>query len=300
MSSFKINAVIVTYNRIDLLKECIASLENQTYPLNKIIIVDNFSNDGTREFLKENYSSDSRFVIEYMDYNKGGSGGFYEGIKKASKYKCDWIWLMDDDTIPFLDALEKMIKNEYVINNIEKIGFLSSNVLWRNEEAGLINIPTPDKNYNKFLKFNIVKIKCSTFVSFLVRKEVVEKVGLPYKEFFIWGDDTEYSERIQSYGFENYLINNSNVIHKRDIGCTNSIINENNINRLWLYKYDVRNHMYLAKKKGVKNLVKHIIISSINFLKIMKPSTKYKYKKIKIYLINSVSGLLFNPKIDKL
>lgn len=297
MKEAKVNAVVVTYNRLDLLKECIDALEKQTYKINKIIIVDNFSNDGTRSFLKQ-FCDNNKFVIEYLDSNQGGAGGFNHGIKKSFNYDCDWIWVMDDDTIPLPNALEVMINNKYINENIEKIGFTSSNVLWSNNEAGLINIPMPDNDYNKYLDNNIIKLKHTTFVSFLVRSDVVKEVGLPYKEFFIWGDDVEYSRRIYNKGYENYLINHSKVIHKRGIGKSNDLIDEDNINRLWLYKYAERNHMYLAKKQGIKELIKYLILWIIDLVRIMKPSTKYKLKKLMIHLVDAYKGLVFEPKVE--
>lgn len=298
MNDNKVNVVVVTYNRLELLKECIDAIQKQTYPINKIIIIDNCSNDGTQEFLNQ-FSNDNKFVLEYLGNNIGGAGGFNYGMKKSFDYDCDWVWMMDDDTIPLPNALEEMLKNEYIVRNRNKIGFLSSNVLWSNNEAGLINIPIPDEGYNKHLDYNIIKLKETTFVSFLVRSDVIKKVGLPYKEFFIWGDDTEYSRRIHKEGYENYLINYSKVVHKRGIGQSNQLINENNANRLWLYRYAERNHMYLAKKQGLKAFIKYIISWLIDLIRLLKPSTKYKLKKINIHILEAVKGLVFNPQIER-
>lgn len=299
MTVKKVNVVVVTYNRLNLLKECIDALLKQTYPINKIIIVDNFSNDGTREFLNQ-FHNKEQFIVEYLDSNKGGAGGFNHGMKKSFNHESDWIWIMDDDTIPLPNALEEMINNKYVVENEDKIGFLSSNVLWTNNEAGLINIPMPNKDYNKYLDYNIIKLKHTTFVSFLVRSQVVKKVGLPYKEFFIWGDDVEYSRRIFKEGYENYLINHSKVIHKRGISNSNELITENNINRLWLYNYAERNHMYLARKQGFKELIKYLIIWFKDIIRILKPSTKYKAKKLNIHIVQGFKGLIFNPEIERI
>ena len=52
-SNIKVDAVIVTYNRLKLLKECISAVLNQTKSINNIIVVNNSSSDGTPEYLKE-------------------------------------------------------------------------------------------------------------------------------------------------------------------------------------------------------------------------------------------------------
>lgn len=78
----KVIAVIVTYNRIKLLKECLNAVLSQTYKVHKIVLIDNASTDGTADlFIKGGeYDKD---VIDYrrMETNLGGAGGFYEGIK---------------------------------------------------------------------------------------------------------------------------------------------------------------------------------------------------------------------------
>lgn len=71
----KINCVVVTYNRLSLLKECLSALENQTYPIQRIVIVDNCSTDGTSEFLDS--LTDTRYLIIHSKENIGGAGGFF-------------------------------------------------------------------------------------------------------------------------------------------------------------------------------------------------------------------------------
>lgn len=73
-----VNCVIVTYNRLELLKEALAALELQSYPIQKIIVVDNCSTDETPAFLAEK-AKDNRYVIERLKENVGGSGDFPMG-----------------------------------------------------------------------------------------------------------------------------------------------------------------------------------------------------------------------------
>ena len=72
-------AVVVTYNRKDLLLEALQHLFNQTAPLD-ILVVDNASTDGTKEALEPYMDS-----IQYLNTGKnmGGAGGFYTGTKWA-------------------------------------------------------------------------------------------------------------------------------------------------------------------------------------------------------------------------
>lgn len=96
----KIIAVVVTYNRLELLKRSMDCLR-QNKPLSAIIVVNNGSTDGTREWLDK---QDDLTVIHQS--NVGGSGGFYTGIEAAYAKNADWIWCMDDDVFPRADCLE--------------------------------------------------------------------------------------------------------------------------------------------------------------------------------------------------
>lgn len=143
-------AVVVTYNRKELLIECLDALCKQTRPIDAIYIVDNFSNDGTAQLLlengyleklpPENLNAPIEIEMDYdnseligmfddgiqvkeaniektvkiyyvrMNENTGGAGGFYEGVKRGHEKGYDWLWLMDDDAEPYLDSLEILSK----------------------------------------------------------------------------------------------------------------------------------------------------------------------------------------------
>lgn len=212
-------AVVVTYNRKKLLKECLESLLEQTIKLDKIIVIDNNSNDNTFEYLKEQDILKNRCIYyKKLDKNIGGAGGFYEGIKLSQQFNPKWIWIMDDDTIPKSDCLEKLINAKNVIS--EKISYLASSIYGMNNE--FMNVPNinTDKsesgypNWYKYLSSGIVRIKEATFVSLLINNEAVKKIGLPMRDYFIWGDDTEYTLRLTKYYGNAYLVGNSIAIHK--------------------------------------------------------------------------------------
>ena len=107
-------AVVVTYNRKELLLECMRGLLAQTRPLDAIYIIDNASTDGTPELLKEKGYINSAFKEPNISYvrmpeNTGGAGGFHEGIKRAYEDGCDWIWVMDDDVKAENDCLSQLM-----------------------------------------------------------------------------------------------------------------------------------------------------------------------------------------------
>ena len=196
----RVHAVVVTYNRKVLLQECIEAILKQSVSVEKLILIDNNSTDGTPEFLRENgYMSNP--VIEYikLDKNIGGAGGFHEGMKKAREYQPDWVWIMDDDTVPTETCLEELLNASEQIKG--KVSFLASAVRGMNNEA--MNVPKIARNqfskytdWYEYLDKSMAKIVKATFVSLLINIEAINQCGLPWKEFFLWGDDSEYTQRI--------------------------------------------------------------------------------------------------------
>ena len=97
-------AVVVTHNRLELLKKVIDNLKNQTYKIDAIVVINNASTDGTEEWLKS--QSDLEYVTQG---NLGGAGGFNTGLQYAYKHNYEWIWFMDDDVLPQANCLEELM-----------------------------------------------------------------------------------------------------------------------------------------------------------------------------------------------
>lgn len=290
----KVITIIVTYNRKELLKECLDAVLGQTYSQTNIFIIDNASNDGTYNFLKGNgYLDIANIVYSRLEKNCGGAGGFYEGIKRAEKLNPDWYWLMDDDTIPDTDALEKLILARSKINH--RVGYLASCVEGINQEP--MNLPEIDitvtdngySNWQEYLRYGMVRIRMATFVSLLVSGEAVKKCGLPCRDYFIWGDDSEYTTRIAKYYAAGYLVGSSKVCHKRTGSKNLSLVNETEKNRINQYFYGYRNGLvnsliYGKKTKVVKELCFRLF-TIVNCI-----GTPYGVEKAYIILKGSISG----------
>lgn len=103
--SKKILSVVVTYNRLELLKRCYKALQSQTHKDFDILIVNNGSTDGSKEWIDSLPES----VLKIHQENLGGAGGFYAGEKYGYDNGYDWLWLMDDDGVPAADQLEKLL-----------------------------------------------------------------------------------------------------------------------------------------------------------------------------------------------
>ena len=100
-----VDCVVVTYNRLSLLKECIQAVKNQTYPIEHFFVIDNCSTDETWKYL-QSIKNEKIFPIR-LHKNMGGAGGFNIGLKTFIKQSIsNYVWIMDDDTIPSTTALE--------------------------------------------------------------------------------------------------------------------------------------------------------------------------------------------------
>lgn len=293
---YKVNAVVVTYNRLELLKKTINKLREQSFGLNRIIIVNNASTDGTEKYLEE--INDEYIDVYNLEKNLGGAGGFHYGIKKAYECECDFVWIMDDDTICSNTALEELVKAYDLIseNQNRKIGFLSSDVRFTDEQPCLMNIPATAYIYNEFLEDGIVQVTHTSFVAMLIPSYVIKEVGLPYKEFFIWGDDGEYSTRIlQKY--LGYLVGKSVVYHymKENKGVNIFDTPEDRIGRFY---YFYRNWTFTKKSRWKKEGRKEVLRNIRLVLKIAKSNTSFKRKKIITIIKGTIDGWNFKANID--
>jgi GT2 family glycosyltransferase len=287
----KIIALIVTYNRLELLKESLIAVKEQTLKLDKILVYNNNSSDGTTEYL--NKLTDDQIIVINAIENTGGAGGFHYGLKEACRLNADWIWLMDDDTIPKPTALQFLVESPFFNRDDEDeyTGFLASRVDWIDGKRHLMNLVEPVHPWHHYhgIYEHCYRIINATFVSLIINRAAVEKVGLPVKEFFIWGDDWEYTRRI-SQRFSCFYISNSVVIHKTkdNFGSNVSGITRDNY---WKYRYDARNASALYDRtfrgfaKNSINLIKKLILMK-------KGKVQYRYRWG--YVFHTFLGLFFN------
>ena len=281
-------AVVVTYNRKQLLTECINGLTEQNLRPDKILVIDNLSTDGTDQL----FSANGRFCLEYIEYrrmekNLGGAGGFYEGVRLAWEQGFDWIWIMDDDTIPTPSALEEMLRGREKIAG--EVSFLASAVYGTNNEP--MNVPDLDyrrsgNGYPDWYYYSyegIIKIESATFVSILINRNAVSKVGFPYKKLFIWGDDKEYTLRMTHLYAPAYLIGKSIVIHKRAVAKRISIENENDPKRINQFYYNYRNILVNTQEysHGIRSVLKRMVEFNLLGTRILLDnSQEHKWKKV--------------------
>lgn len=287
----KTSAVVVTYNRLEILKKNLDAIFNQTVPVNNIIVIDNLSTDGTSEYLQ---SLGSKIIHVRMTKKGGGAYGFNKGIKYfIEKTTDDFVWIMDDDTIPMVDTLEQLLK---AAKSLIKFGFLYSNVRWKDGSFSEPNHPWKDgKPLQDSDGSQPIHLNEGNFVSLLMKRSIIESIGLPYKEFFIWQDDIEYTQRAN--GIEpGYWIPMAKVEHKTAINIAPSLltIDKSRINR---YFFDIRNALFTRRAhKGIFSYILLLFIKMAKSFQILFTRTDYKLTKFKVVWSGIIASLKFNPK----
>jgi GT2 family glycosyltransferase len=294
-------AIVVTYNRLNLLKECIEALKMSSMAVD-ILIIDNDSTDGTRDYCKDVIADNKNGKIIYHNTgsNLGGAGGFNIGLRKAYELGYDYFWLMDDDTIVGVDSLQELFRVGHELNG--RWGFLSSNAYFTDGTICKMNgyeISGDWTSYRELCAKGIIKVDRATFVSFFVSRSIVEEIGLPIKEYFIWGDDTEYSYRISKL-FPCYFVARSKVVHKiSDNLDTKDIAKMEDKNRILRMELSLRNDCCTYRRLGLKMFARYTF-RTIRKLKQSLVANNLKALKIKVIIKGYVLGLFFNPKIENM
>lgn len=292
MQSKKVGIVVVTYNRLKLLKEVIDSLRAQTYQNHQIVVINNGSTDGTPEWLAE--QADLKVITQG---NLGGAGGFHTGMKWVAENAFDLCWVMDDDVVCHLDALQELVS---AYDAKPGIGFVCSKVV--GIDGSPMNTPVVDNRptANGYAYFcdlidrQMIKVMASTFVSVLLSTDVIREVGLPIKEFFIWGDDTEYTHRV-SLRYDSYLVCKSTVVHKRAVQGGLNFYTETNPKRLKNFFYLFRNNDYTNLRESTRNQkIKWFLKRMYHVLRL---TLKGDFKRASILWKAAVALRRFNPPI---
>ncbi|MEI7812402.1 MAG: glycosyltransferase [Ignavibacteria bacterium] len=209
MKAEKIAAVVVTFNRIRLLKKCIDALRKQIQKVDVIIIVDNSSSDGTETWL--NTQTD---IVVIRQANSGSAGGQSSGIQKALDLGADRIWCMDDDCYATDNALSELMghADKLVVLNSVVLSNRSPNKL----SFGLYDFSTGE-SFNEYSSLNVEVIESANFFNgTLFPKGIIETVGLPNKLLFIRGDEFEYYARIRHFGIQIITVVKSIVYHPEE------------------------------------------------------------------------------------
>ncbi|HSX66299.1 glycosyltransferase family 2 protein [Nocardioides sp.] len=212
----RIVAVVVTFNRVGLLQRLIPRLR-EIAGLDRIIVVDNASTDGTPAWLAAAEKEPGTPVHAHLlTSNTGGAGGFHDGLAAAIEgTDADLVWLMDDDGLPDVDCLRTLLQHgdldfwgPVVVDedDPERLVFpirLPGGTSVVHDRAAVSRAARDGRLDDIVIPFNGI----------LVTRALVEKIGYPRAEFFIWGDDHEYRLRAEKAGARIATVTDAAVRH---------------------------------------------------------------------------------------
>lgn len=288
-------AIVVTHNRCAMLAGCLKALKAQTVPCG-ILVVDNASTDDTWAIVQPFLNETCRCVR--LPKNVGGAGGFAYGLRWGVAHGYDTLWVMDDDVLPEKTALEALRRAEIVLDG--NYGFLSSVVLWTDGTVCRMNRQAVSQQYGTYLPLleeGLLAIKQATFVSCFFSRETVIRYGLPIGEFFLWGDDIEYTRRLAvREGLACYLVGKSRVVHRMASNLGSDIARESG-DRLGRFYYAYRNENYLYRREGASGIVYYLARCGRHLLGIWQRGENRRLLRSGILLAGFLAGCFFYPKV---
>jgi rhamnopyranosyl-N-acetylglucosaminyl-diphospho-decaprenol beta-1,3/1,4-galactofuranosyltransferase len=235
---FRVVAVVVAYNRRDLLVEALTALVSQSLSLHAIVVVDNASDDGSGSAVRDLFPQVDLVTLER---NTGGAGGFAAGMAHALQcHQPTWLWLMDDDTIPSKTAAAELVA---AVDSRPQITIAGSRVVWTDGQDHPMNTPREKPFVGKTERSEAqeagaIAVRSSSFVSMFVAAAAVRQWGLPIADYFIWNDDFEFSTRLLRHG-RGVFVPASVVVHKTKLlGSTDLDPGER-------FFFEVRNKVWL-------------------------------------------------------
>lgn len=300
-------AVVVTYNRKELLRKCLSALLSQSMQLEEIIVVDNASSDGTPEMLSKEFPEVTHIRL---NSNTGGAGGFHEGVKAAYEKGYDWIWIMDDDVYPHPETLSNLLRKGKELMAKEGSHFILIPCrLW--EDGSIAELSALKYDLSTLLRLpeqvrtplNAIYDRLSTlpeqkevldfaFEGPLIPREAVAVVGFPSKEYFIYGDDTDYAFRLRRTGFRLIFVSSGRLFR---------MIRPNSKMKTppWKLRYSIRNMLWLSRLYGENWSTRHLrpLLWGIRYIiPALLKGRMFNDREAFVAIIQGVKeGIFFNP-----
>lgn len=314
--------VTVTYgNRFHLLKQVIESALSEG--VTKVVVVDNNSILESREKLKayEQELGSDKIKVLYLDDNYGSAGGFKRGLEEACHDKeSEYILVLDDDNLILENTMNKAkdlisylqsLNNNFILSFYRDLREDNNRVITEGWIKGYLANNFCGFNFihavkNKFIKtrrkelidlFPVQPIEVTAMGGTFFHKSILEKVGYPNEDFYLYADDHDFTYRFTKSGGHIFLCSelklkdlDSTTISDegKDIGYFDEEFSE------FKMYYQVRNHTYLSKSFMENKILFYgnaIMYLIVAFKKIFKTPKKLFVKRYKLLLRAIKDGL---------
>jgi GT2 family glycosyltransferase len=247
--------VVVTYNRAALLTRMLAGLAALDRTPDAVIVVDNASTDHTREILDDHTGLALQRI--HLDTNTGGSGGFRAGTEAAYGQGFDRIWLMDDDVVPAPDCLAVLMAiDEPCLMSVREdtrghlVEKAATDFDLRRPWSIRPKRASVETSYaERSAMPERVEIEIVAFEGFMMRREVIDAVGLPDETFFIFYDDVDLALRARRAGYRIWAVRDAVLVRQLDF-------DQQHDTRSWKGYYMYRNLFVVHLRYGENALVR--------------------------------------------
>lgn len=242
----KVFIILLNWNNWNETKECLESLENVDYPNFQVVVVDNDSDERPplSSFRKEGTLSGVGMILN--NSNLGFAGGNNVGITYALEQRADYILLLNNDAVVAPDFLSKLVR---AAESDKNFGILGSRIYkYKTNEVvfdgGRVNFLLTKGEHSQFqIPDSLFRtVDYITGAALLIKREVVEKIGLMRKEYFLYYEDVDWCIRARRARYKCALVPKSKVWHK--VSATNKEGSPS-----YIY-YHTRNALMLAKFNG--------------------------------------------------
>lgn len=295
----KLSVIIVNYNVKEYLQNLLYSLDKAAVGIPyEVIIVDNASDDGSVELIKEKFPS-VKLIVNEKNLGFGKANNIGLALSKG-----EFILLINPDTIIQEDTLIKML-SFFELNN--QIGLAGCKILnpdgtlqlacrrsfpgpWTSfcKVTGLSNL-FPDSRF--FARYNLTyldenksyEVDAISGSFMMMRRNVYEKVGGFDEQFFMYGEDLDLCFRVQKAGYKNFYVHDTQIIHYKGESTRRSNLDETKV-------FYSAMHLFVKKHLSSSFIVELILRSAINFRKFIA----FAGRKKNTFIFIVLDFLLFN------
>jgi GT2 family glycosyltransferase len=303
-----VSVVIITLNRFDKLKNCIQSVIDNNFQDIELIIIDNGSTDGTKEYL-ENLEYSHLNVILNTE-NLGLAKARNQGIL-VSKGK--FILIVDDDNVISKDMIKNILE---LFNKDPKVGFVSPKTYYKDYPNKIwfygakINLYTSKVNFfhaNEVDdKDDIIENLETSIVHncFMIRRDVFEKAGMFDNLLFVSYTELDLCMKVSKY-YNSYICGKAKCYHDRLVTDELNSLESYGFTNLYRVFYLIRNRAIIIKRYGNKlqTIIFTLLFYPLFFLYYGLIIIKYKrLDYLKYHLKGFISGILYiaNNHLNKI
>jgi len=211
--------IILTWNQWDMTLECLTSILQVTYPNYKVVVVDNGSTDGTVESIKKHFP---QVEVIVNSSNLGFAAGSNVGIKYALDKKADYVLLLNNDTLVAPDCIDNLVVQAYTLPDA---GILTPKIVYAGKNAQIwsagsrchpLTLDAMSVSQCRSHKLQDCEPRLVDYIfgtAMLIRREVVERIGLFDESFFMYYEDMDFCLRARAAGYKLYYVPTAIVQH---------------------------------------------------------------------------------------